>query len=163
MLVSLILFFILIISFFVNFFSNVALLGISMISACILVFIILSTLNLFWYGLIFLLINVGGSMVLFYYMFSLQSNPVSSFYLFLFFFFSFSIFFFLNYVVSLNSINIFSELLLNISHMEEVSFYLFSLIESNFLVFLSLFLIFVLLVVSMMTSIIGGSFRYLLI
>nr|YP_009711065.1 NADH dehydrogenase subunit 6 [Bipalium kewense]QGI24375.1 NADH dehydrogenase subunit 6 [Bipalium kewense] len=143
---------------FVQFCSSVILLGVIMLSICLIVFFVLSVINLFWYGLIFLLINVGGSMVLFYYMFSLQSNPLSSYS------FISKIFFFLVIVffggLSFNNQNTNLGLLSFNTSIEDVSFFLFSICESYFLILISIFLIFVLFVVSMMTSVIGGSFRF---
>nr|UHA56292.1 NADH dehydrogenase subunit 6 [Diversibipalium multilineatum] len=144
---------------FVQFCSSVVLLGVIMLSLCLLIFIILISINLFWYGLIFLLINVGGSMVIFYYMFSLQSNPLSSYSFISKGFFFVVLSFFLLLIVS-NNINDISFIIFNGS-VEEVSFSLFSRCESYLLILISVFLIYVLFVVSMMTSSIGGSFRFL--
>nr|UHA56265.1 NADH dehydrogenase subunit 6 [Bipalium adventitium] len=158
--VNLELFFIFIfsVSFFLQFLSSVLLLGAGMLLICVSIFFLLSFLNLFWYSLIFLLINVGGSMVLFYYMFLLQSNPVGSV-SFLSFFFVALLFFFFFFLSFFSGLGI-SETVIFSSSVEDVSFFLFNFIESNFLIFLSGFLVFVLLVVSMLTSTVGGSFRF---
>nr|YP_010736713.1 NADH dehydrogenase subunit 6 [Bipalium admarginatum]WEM34728.1 NADH dehydrogenase subunit 6 [Bipalium admarginatum] len=146
-------------SLFIQFSFSVVVLGSLMLSICMLIFFILALSNLFWYGIIFLLINVGGSMVLFYYMFSLQANPLSTFSFLskIYFFLSLLVFFVFFLEVNTSAV----DLIVTSFSVEDVSFFLFSLNELSLLVFISLFLVLVLLIISILTSSIMGSFRLL--
>jgi len=130
----------------VQFCSKTLMLGGYLLLICLLAFIILRMMKMVWYGLLFFLVYIGGLLVLFLYVFSLKSKPQVRLFKYLkryfvllggFFFF----FFFLT--VKIEDLDIFLG-----SFVEEKSYSLFNLNESVFVVFIGLFLVYVLLVIS---------------
>nr|UHA56301.1 NADH dehydrogenase subunit 6 [Diversibipalium sp. MNHN JL281] len=148
-------------SYVLLFSSSVVFLGGSMLGVCLIVFYLLSVLGLFWYGLIFILINVGGVMVLFYYVFTLNPNPQQTVILGMggLFMLGVSLVLLMGFSQGVGIGSAVDGVYEIVESVEDCSYMLFSLVESQFLILVSLLLVFALLVVSYLTSSIGGSFR----
>nr|QLY89803.1 NADH dehydrogenase subunit 6 [Bdellocephala punctata] len=56
---------------------NTLFIGLMLLLFCILVFLVFCSLNMTWYGLLFFLVYVGGLLVLFFYVLSINSNPLA--------------------------------------------------------------------------------------
>ena len=133
----------------VQFCSSALMLGGYLLFICFLTFVILSLVKMVWYGLLFFLVYIGGLLVLFLYVFSLNSNPQMK----LFFFFN-------SYIYVLGFIFFF--FLLGLDVVEEVDCFLFSNVEDNsvllfglneslYVVYMGLFLVYVLFVIRYIT------------
>nr|UKA77683.1 NADH dehydrogenase subunit 6 [Platydemus manokwari] len=136
------------------------LLGVYVLTFCLMVSLFLAVLNMVWYSFIFFLIYVGGILVLFFYIISLNSNPnfsevlsyTKGFYFFYFVFFVVFLFFFV--LDSGSSFVFFFP-----SILEDNSVLLFSSNNSYFLFIVSIYLVFILFVVSYMSSSVKSALR----
>nr|YP_011013890.1 NADH dehydrogenase subunit 6 [Arthurdendyus triangulatus]WPY71413.1 NADH dehydrogenase subunit 6 [Arthurdendyus triangulatus] len=139
--------------------SNTFVLGLYLLFFCLLTFLLFCFLNMLWYGLLFFLVYIGGVLVLFFYVFSLNPNPnfsnilsnVSSWYILLWFFF---ICLLLYGGGNLDGLDIFL-----FSFFEENSFFLFNGVEVYLVFFLGLMLVYVLFMVSIVTSSLKSALR----
>nr|AJO61381.1 NADH dehydrogenase subunit 6 [Crenobia alpina] len=124
---------------------NTLFLGFVLLVFCFCILMLLSYIGLTWYGLLFFLLYVGGLLVLFFYVLSVNSNPLatdlSSYSLNLSF--AFGILFFAvicNFYFSL-------DFVLR-SSVDECSYFLFNRNECFFMIFLCFLLLLVLFLVN---------------
>lgn len=128
--------------------------GLLLLFFCFLIFFLLSLISLTWYGLLFFLIYVGGLLVLFFYVFSVKSNPGNfnfSSNLFFVLFFIIIFFFFFRVYISLD----FSFR----NRFEDQSYFLFNRNECYLMLVLGWFLLFVLFVIKKILFDIKGAIR----
>lgn len=139
--------------------SKTFVLGVFLLFFCFLLFLVFCFLNMLWYGLLFFLVYVGGVLVLFFYIFSLNPNPnISSIFIGILrknVFFSVLGCFFIFYFFSFFEV---SDYFLN-SFFEDKSYFLFNGLEAYFIFFLGLALVFILFVVRYLTRSLNGALR----
>uniref|UniRef100_A0A0C4ZKL6 ND6 protein n=1 Tax=Phagocata gracilis TaxID=1354672 RepID=A0A0C4ZKL6_9PLAT len=111
---------------------------------CILVFLFMVYFNIEWYSLIFILIYLGGILVVFLYNLSLNSNPMTpdiTMWRIFFFFWFFFIIYFIPICIPFQSVII------------NINTELFNTNSEKFIVFMCLYMLFVLFVVAKITSV----------
>lgn len=128
---------------------NTFLLGVYVLFFCLLISLFLGVLNMLWYAFIFFLIYVGGVLVLFFYIISLNPNPkfreFFSYTKILYFLFFLCIFFF--YCLFVENFNYYFLFFFS-RVFEDKSFLLFCSVNVYFLFLVRLYLVYILFVVS---------------
>nr|YP_010565468.1 NADH dehydrogenase subunit 6 [Parakontikia atrata]UZA66410.1 NADH dehydrogenase subunit 6 [Parakontikia atrata] len=143
---------------FIQVSSSTFFFGVFILLFCFLVALFLSIFNLLWYSFLFFLIYVGGVLVLFFYILSLNSNPNMG--LNLSFFNPYILFFlFFFFILMCFQLNIFSFFGYIVSSLEENSYLLFQSSNVYFIILLGFYLIFILFLVSIISSSVKGALR----
>lgn len=142
--------------------SKTYFLGLYLLFLRFIISVCMSYLNMLWYALIFFLVYVGGIMVLFFYIISLNSNPrvlKETRNLFSVLYFPiYLIFFFFLYIIFRKYGLIFTFSFAS-KFLEDSSYILFYSTKNIFLMFLGLYLIYVLFLVRVFRSKFKGSLR----
>lgn len=128
--------------------------GLLLLLFCFLIFFLLSFINLTWYGLLFFLIYVGGLLVLFFYVFSIKSNPGN-------FNFRFGLLFIISiFILFFFIFRVYTSLDFSFrKSFEDQSYFLFNRNECYLMLILGWFLLFVLFVVNKFLFDVRGAIR----
>ena len=133
--------------------------GIFILLICLLVTLRLRLMKMVWYSFLFFLIYVGGVLVLFFYILSLNSKPnlgemlsstkiiYFSLVVFFFFFYNFS---------SVNYFNLFTYVSYGL---EDKSYLLFRSCKVYFMFIIGLYLVYILFIVSVIRRYLKGALR----